>query len=378
MTAKRIPVKVINESVEETANFQDQRIHKKFLPLVIIFSAIGFLIVCLVFYTAFGKTTITIKTTPISESEEYIYSADEVDGIVESIEFKHDYEFTNFSNSEPENVPSTGRVTIYNKYSADQPLVETTRLLSEEGVLFRTADTVTVPSGGEVEVDVYADEAGPGGNIGPSTFEIVALWEGLKDKIYAESTTGMSSGLANNTVVEQEHLTLAREEAEQKIRLDALSEIQEKVQTEASGLTQDSLMVEIVEQSVSPAVGTETGVITVSTMANVSALGFDKDKLVNLIEEESMGVVKPEKVSYNLEFDESNNMIVKAQASVAKRNDELDFIDKSKLTNKTEAEINEYLESFDEITSMAVHFSPFWLNRTSVREEDITLKVSES
>src|SRR3989338_4000025 len=82
---------------------------------------------------------------------------------------------------------STGTVKIYNNLSFAQSLVATTRLLSQEGVLFRLKSAVTIPAGGSVDAPVYADLPGVSGDIKPTRFTIPGLSEVRQASVYAES-----------------------------------------------------------------------------------------------------------------------------------------------------------------------------------------------
>ena len=84
-----------------------------------------------------------------------------------------------------------GNITIINESSLDQPLVATTRFLSEDGVLFRLKERVTVPSQGQIEAEVYADKEGESGNIGSSSFTIPGLSSSVQKLIYGESVIAM-------------------------------------------------------------------------------------------------------------------------------------------------------------------------------------------
>jgi hypothetical protein len=117
-----------------------------------------------------------------------------------------------------------GKVTIYNHYSSQkQPLVETTRVLSENGKLFRLTEGVMVPgmSGeepGVVEAKVIADEPGESYNIDPSVFTIEGFKGGPKyEKFEVKSTEVMQGGkddIENQKVkvITGEDLDKAREE----------------------------------------------------------------------------------------------------------------------------------------------------------------------
>ena len=107
------------------------------------------------------------------------------------------------SSTESRDGIATGVVTLSNRTSSDQPLVATTRLLSDDGVLFRLRDSTEVPAGGSVDAAVYADEAGSGGNIGPSHFTIPGLPTSLQDDIDGESAAPMDGGVIRVGILSQ-------------------------------------------------------------------------------------------------------------------------------------------------------------------------------
>ncbi|MBP9747521.1 hypothetical protein KBD13_01130 [Patescibacteria group bacterium] len=81
-----------------------------------------------------------------------------------------------------------GQVTIVNTYSKAQTLVEKTRLLTQDGKLYRLSSRVVIPSGGRASVQVVADQPGEAFAIGPTKFTIPGLWIDLQPLIYAESS----------------------------------------------------------------------------------------------------------------------------------------------------------------------------------------------
>ena len=111
------------------------------------------------------------------------------------------------------NKKARGMITIYNEYSSSsQPLVATTRFLSEDGKLFRLEKSITVPGssnvGGEIkpgviEALVMADEAGSEYNIESTKFSIPGF-KGSGDKatkIYAKSSKKMIGGGESETEI---------------------------------------------------------------------------------------------------------------------------------------------------------------------------------
>ncbi|KKQ06848.1 MAG: hypothetical protein US15_C0002G0001, partial [Candidatus Moranbacteria bacterium GW2011_GWF1_36_4] len=101
-----------------------------------------------------------------------------------------------------------GTVVVYNEYSAaSQQLVATTRLLTEDGKLFRLVAGVVVPGiseiegkiePGKIEVEVVADQSGEEYNIEESKFSIIGFKGGPKyEKIHARSIAKMIGGGGN-------------------------------------------------------------------------------------------------------------------------------------------------------------------------------------
>lgn len=105
---------------------------------------------------------------------------------------------------------TTGRVRITNKYSKEQPLIKTTRLQMSDGRIFRISASVTVPSGGSVDVGAYSDKPGETSVI-PSgtTFIIPGLWIDLQHLITAESITSFTGASDSNKIVKTEEVASA-------------------------------------------------------------------------------------------------------------------------------------------------------------------------
>lgn len=100
--------------------------------------------------------------------------------------------------------PGTGGIAIgtlklINKTSQPMSLIVKTRCLSKDGVLFRLKGPATIPANGSVEAEVYADQPGPSGDIGPTTFTIPGLSADVQKVVYAESSGRMSGGGSGET-----------------------------------------------------------------------------------------------------------------------------------------------------------------------------------
>lgn len=109
-----------------------------------------------------------------------------------------------------------GTVVLINTSATAQPLVERTRLLSGNGVLFRTRSAVTVPENGRVDAAVIADQPGAAGDVPPGRFTIPGLPAARQAEVYGESAAAMTGGIRRFGQITdadiQQALTLAREE----------------------------------------------------------------------------------------------------------------------------------------------------------------------
>lgn len=118
---------------------------------------------------------------------------------------------------------ATGTVTLVNDSGADQPLVERTRLLSEDGILFRLREAVTVPAGGDVAAAVIADQPGAEGDVGPGRFTIPGLPTARQAEVYGRSEQAMSGGVQVSGAVSDAEIQRALAAVREDLTLAALS-----------------------------------------------------------------------------------------------------------------------------------------------------------
>ncbi len=117
---------------------------------------------------------------------------------------------------------TTGRVRITNKYSKDQTLIRTTRLLSPDGKLFRINANVNVPSGGTVEVNANSDQTGSSFAIpNGTTFVIPGLWIDLQKLITAEAITPFTGTAEGTKIVTAEEVDNAQKTLEEAVLAEA-------------------------------------------------------------------------------------------------------------------------------------------------------------
>lgn len=181
--------------------------------------------------------------------------------------------------TESRDAVAEGVATISNRTTADQPLVATTRLLSDEGVLFRLRDSVEVPAGGSVDAAVYADEPGASGNIGPSHFTIPGLPTSLQDDIDAQSAVSMTGGVVEVGVLSQSDVDAALARAGEEATAATAASFSSLLAPDET-VRPELARAERLSYSVSEAVGSEVDEAVVTAVFRLDALAYRPDDLL--------------------------------------------------------------------------------------------------
>ncbi|MBU0612687.1 baseplate J/gp47 family protein [Patescibacteria group bacterium] len=378
------------------------KIEKYYSKVAFIFLGVALIAVVAIVYVSLAKTVITIKPSPeaVSTSFEIQVVSDEVQNQMSEIalsgrlaekSIEETKNFTNVTSQHQVEGKAEGTVTIHNNYSSTQPLVATTRLLSEDDVLFRTKETVTVPAGGQVDVEVEADQPGEQGNIGPTRFTIVALWKGLQDKIYAESSTSMNSGLRDVTVATLQNINDAKEDLASELKEKAIGELSREIVKEHSEekILNQAVTYQILDEEADIEPDTEVNSFEVTSSINIIAAVFDEDELFEhakqLLAEQvpdnnelagtELALLQYEIKSYDLEEQSAvlkvtlnGTTYVKLTSPIFKRDN---------LTNRDKQEIKTYFLNFSEIQNVDVKFSPFWVFRSPSLKDHIEIVIAK-
>jgi hypothetical protein len=122
---------------------------------------------------------------------------------------------------------ASGTIIIYNKGTASQQLVATTRFETPEKLVYRIDKAVTVPANGSIEALVYADQAGAHYNIDLKDFTIPGFAGTPKfQTMYARSKTTMTGGFVGTMPqVSDADMKAANNELEETLTEQALAEI---------------------------------------------------------------------------------------------------------------------------------------------------------
>lgn len=280
-----------------------------------------------------------------------------------------------------------GLVTLINKTNSSQPLVATTRLLSEEGILFRLDATTSVPANGQIEVMAHADKPGLSGEIGPTQFTIPGLPQSLQDDIYAVSVDAMTGGVAYVRTLSEQDLNDAVTSLQNEMLEEAKSTLASGV--DRAVFLSELYTVEVLERKSDTEPGTEAGTFTVSLTIEVAAVYYDAELLKSYVESE-LGLHVPvgyEMVQVNrdaMQTSIESASETKGEAvldvymdgtSAISENSEV--LKKDRFLGRSEQEVITLLSVSEAVQEANVSFTPFWLKRVPTLKDHITIDIKE-
>jgi hypothetical protein len=185
-----------------------------------------------------------------------------------------------------------GTVRLYNGYStAAQILVANTRLISSDGLLFRTKARVTVPGGtyvkgklqpGLVDVQIIADQVGKDYNIGSDTFSVPGFAGTPKyTSFYGKSENDMAGGFTGQVAqITKADIDNAKNVMAERARSEGETSLKAQIPA-ASVLPPEALSFEILDQSSSFAAGDKESKFTYQVKSRAKAVVFENADLQN-------------------------------------------------------------------------------------------------
>lgn len=280
-----------------------------------------------------------------------------------------------------------GKITIFNQYSKDQPLVATTRLLSPEGILFRTKRRVDVPAGGKVEVEVYADPPTEVAvKLGPTRFTIPGLWAGLQDKIFGQSFESMHGGKQEVKFVTQADLDNAYNDLTQALSNEVVETLKAKMPA-AGEILGKVVIKEISEKRSSLKAGESGDKFTVTLKLKIVGVAFYRMDLESLAFSQLQAKVPAEKELINVDYDgltflvekydlksREANIMVHLDGEMALRAN-LPMFNADKFIGLPREKIIQYLSVYPEIERITIKFSPFWVNKVPQLKNNVKIII---
>ncbi len=300
------------------------------------------------------------------------------------------------------NQKAHGKIVIYNEYSSSpQPLVATTRFLSEDGKLFRLVSGVTVPgmdkSGtepkpGTVEADVIADESGDSFNISPAKFTI----PGFKDsgsekyqKFYAKSESSMTGGGSGSSGESTKALSQSDiDSAKSSIITELNSDIKDKLKQSAGDgavVLDDAISLDEATYKISNSPGEVVDNFEIKAEMKGEALVFNdadiKDVVSRTIARANDGKFDIKKSSVTLDYGKSETnsrlgyIVIKVHGIVRiMPNIDMENL-KRGILGKNNDELEAYLRTYPDIEKADVtYWPPFLSNKVPVYEKRVNIE----
>lgn len=288
------------------------------------------------------------------------------------------------TDSEKQEAKATGVVILHNDSNLAQPLVATTRLLSSKGVLFRIKDRVVVPANGEIEAEVYADEKGEKGDIGPAQFTIPGLNESKQKEIYARSETNMTGGINSVGILGKSDMEKAKASFELALQQKGEKELQaanfglKGVYKLISSDTKANAEIgdEVYEFTLSGTV-TVLGIfykqedLQSIALKSLSRKAVDDTELVKPSNQEPTAIIE----DYNLAKKTATLQLY--YSGISKLNPESKQLDKSMFFGKSKDEVRRYLLKLDHVRGVDIKFTPAWVRTVPYVGEHIEIIVKE-
>ncbi|MCR4311987.1 MAG: hypothetical protein NUV56_01750, partial [Candidatus Uhrbacteria bacterium] len=352
-----------------------------------------FFLLVAVLYLSISRATITIVPTPrlvsVDTDIKVVANPDE-DGELSGVILDEQVNATQMFTLPSEGATAVeakagGTVTLINETGSDQPLVGTTRLLSEEGVLFRIDKGTTVPAHGQVDVIAHADQAGLSGEIPPTQFTIPGLGSSLQTQIYAVSVDNMVGGVAYKRVLTEKDIQDAVASLSETLLAQAKSSFASQV--DVSVFDGQTWFTEVSAQSSDQTVGAEISSFAASVTLNVTGVYYDLDA-VKAYAESELNTRVPE--GYMVANADTSTIQVTVESASAQDGVALlsvyfegtsiiskdsQVLDRQRFVGRSPNEVITLLKASDAVEDASVSFTPFWLQRVPNLADHIKIVI---
>lgn len=272
-----------------------------------------------------------------------------------------------------------GTVRIINQQDEEQPLLPKSHLRHEAtGVYFLTDEAVRVPPQGEVTVKVTAKEQGAQGDVPAGKFIIDKLPTSLQAVVYAQSDTPFSGGESLSNPLSETEL----EQQTEAVVAAAQSRARGELTAAAGGaqIRDDLITADVVSVTRSVEPGSRATSYTINAQVRIRGFVVDETDLLSLTllalralpaQDEEFVSYEPESFSLALtraDFERGEAVITGKLTGQFARKTSPSVYDPTKLAGRSEAEVREYFNQFEEIQTVDVSFSPFWLKTIPGRQ----------
>lgn len=311
---------------------------------------------------------------------------------------------------------AAGNLTIINTSGVDRPLVKETRFQTEDGIVFRLQEEITVPGGSTTTpgtlvayvvadpLDAYGVAVGERGNIPATKFFLPGLREDTRDELYAESYDAMTGGQTVSRVqVTENDLIAAQVQLEEELKEKVVAALRKEVLAESNTL---GLSLKLLESSdaleYGPAlielpytlVGQEQATFDVSGSMSISGIAYNSDDLFSILKTEIVSSKTPGKLLVSVDENSVSLQVLETDPAAGsyKITAQVQGIEEyeidpeleggSKLAEKIKEHIagksideaKDYIQNLPEVNSVEISVWPVWSPTIPSLPENIKIK----
>lgn len=293
---------------------------------------------------------------------------------------------------------ASGMIKILNEYSAEgQRLVENTRFESKNGKIYRIAESTTVPGykeidgkivAGEIEVEVFADEAGDKYNSEKTTFSIPGF-EGFPqyESMWAESVSDITGGFIGVKKIVSED---SKAKSLENLKNEAKKQIMEEINN-----SNEEFTIVFDEEDINYSKLTENDSdkgVDLKITASVDAYVFNSKELARKITDENIVnaaegdvmISNKDNISFKIikqEIENEDGETTTEEKLSVEGNVEISWIIdaeliKSELSGHKRNEFGNIISNQSGVSKAEVSLSPFWKN-TFPKESKIEILIQK-
>lgn len=290
--------------------------------------------------------------------------------------------------------PATGIITVFNSYSSDaQQLVEKTRFMAPNGLLFRLTKTITVPGAkivdgkiipSSIDAEVAADSAGPDYNIEPVKLFTIPGFKGSPkyQSFYGESAKSMSGGFIGEVAYPtSDDIAKAKAKSAVDLESDLNTKLFAQIPKEFK-ILDGARSYKTLSQKVDENTDAD-GNFSVFTEGKSSVISFKEKDAQELLKKKALGENKEnfEVRNFDLEYELARadfdkgkiTFPVKFKAELARKMDAEAV--KNQIVNKTETELKTMIFALPGLESATISLWPFWVKRVPQALDKIKVTV---
>ncbi|MEA2065250.1 MAG: hypothetical protein U9O66_03095 [Patescibacteria group bacterium] len=382
-------------------NYNNNQIHP-YRKIAFNFLFISVILAVLVIYFVFYQVKVHITPAKekivstfliqVQEDGEEIISEGIINGTIDEKEAESEREFSASAVKE-KFFSQNGKVFIINTADFNQPLVVKTRLLTVDNILFKIKNGVTVPAGGEVEVEVYPSDKNFNNVIKPSKMTIPGLSSSLQEKIYAENRQDLG-GTKEVKTLSQEDIDIAietlSEDLYKQIKSEFVAANSKKINFNLLGKIPKIKNVdleEVVLTKVDKNIGDECEKFKLFLKAKVMDISFDENKIEELANKKILDDIPDDKKFIKLDKRDFNYVVekydLKKKIAYIKVyisgemaiSEESKRLDKSKFVGMSFIELKNYLKKFPSVEDVEVSSVGSWFKTVPNNKNKIKIII---